>query len=93
MQKKHIVVLVTAGSYILQLAKQIPNTQRGSISEAPASIHSEAVENGYGLCSGNRNTQGNALQHWTTHMAHRRRQQSFLSGELISEHNSQPVRV
>lgn len=83
-------VLFACGSFYpwgypstIQLVKRIPKFQRDPPTEASERHQSEAVETGQELPSGS--IQSNALQHWQTHMKQRRRQQSFLSGELIRE--------
>nr|XP_046262833.1 MYCBP-associated protein isoform X2 [Scatophagus argus] len=65
-----------------ELVKRIPKSQKDPPSEAPGRHHSESEDNGCGFRSGYSNTQGNALQHWQTHMTQRRRQQGFLSDLL-----------
>ncbi|XP_042254696.1 MYCBP-associated protein isoform X2 [Thunnus maccoyii] len=65
-----------------ELVKRIPKSQRDPPSEVPGKHHSEAVDDRHGITLGHRNIQGNALQHWHTHMRQRRRQQDLLSGLL-----------
>ncbi|XP_026158941.1 MYCBP-associated protein isoform X2 [Mastacembelus armatus] len=60
-----------------ELVKRLPKSKSYPAPEAPESHQSEVVKSG--IPSGNRNIQGNALQHWHTHMKQRRRQQDILS--------------
>ncbi|XP_029291558.1 MYCBP-associated protein isoform X2 [Cottoperca gobio] len=65
-----------------ELVKRVPKSRRYAPSETPGRDHSQTVEDGRGIPSAHSNIQSNALQHWHTHMAQRRRQQDFLRDML-----------
>lgn len=70
----------------IQLVKQISKSQGDPPHEAPA--RHQDHENGHEVSLGHGNIQSNALQNWQTNMRVRRRQQHYLSGELMGECSS-----
>ncbi|KAF7645878.1 hypothetical protein LDENG_00197000 [Lucifuga dentata] len=65
-----------------ELLMRIPKSQGDYPWEASGRHHTQDGQNAFGVPSGHRSIQSNALQHWHTHMNQRRRQQNFLSGSL-----------